>query len=270
MEGTELARSGSDFSKLSNEVVVNEETRKKKIVLDTSVVGTYEINMILEEAKREEIKVVLTTVTIRELKKLRDNDDEQGRDAKFISGEAARDIQGYEEVLIDENGESPDDCIIRYCEENKENVILYSADVEMVLLARAHHIEVYILTKIPNKTNNVQKLVTLAQLRPINDGIYITEYKNSNQLICIYRGDLKFTDGARRLMLNDDIFIANKAVGYFSFTHWQVVNENAENNCRRVYYKRFYNYQELEFPEELTKKALYMDFMKNFRKLYKV
>ena len=80
-------------------------------------------------------------------------------------------------------------------------------------------------------------------------------------IISAMNADMKY-DGAPSARINFyDVFIAKVTTK---------VNENAENNCRRVYYKRFYNYQELEFPEELTKKALYMDFMKNFRKLYKV
>lgn len=75
-------------------------------------------------------------------------DDADGKAAKKMLAIAAENPNTFIGVKIDEKLGKTDDCIIKYCSDNKNNVLLYTSDKEMVLNARMAGVQTEYLKKI--------------------------------------------------------------------------------------------------------------------------
>ncbi len=117
----------------------------KKYVIDASITGIKSLRDDISKICATKSKIILTSTTIKELEKMQKFRDTDGIDARYILAVAAENSTSFETVLIDENFGIPDDCIVHYCAENKESVILLTSDKTMALKARMYDVQVHYL-----------------------------------------------------------------------------------------------------------------------------
>lgn len=126
----------------------NVPKRTAKYVIDASITGTKDLKEKIYEII-EKNSIILTSVTVKELIKLEKFSDCPGMDAKFILGLAAERESNFLNILINEEFDKPDNAIIAYCAENKEDVILLTSDREMTLNARMRGVKVEYIKQTP-------------------------------------------------------------------------------------------------------------------------
>lgn len=259
-------------------VVATNETSKETVnkenhirfVIDASITGIENLRDKLSKICYTKAKLVLTSITIKELEKMQTFNDVDGNDARYILALAAENSSSFENVLIDETLDTPDDCIIKYCADNKESVTLLTSDKTMALKARMYAVQVEYFKQSKNTTNanNYSKTIqsrnskirTLIPANRIGNQLLISNFHTRNMSICVCSNGLEYTDGIRELKVGDDVFIATKKVGYITFAHYKMVSLYAENNCELIYSKRLYDYSDLDVP-----KAAYKAFLKDFK-----
>ena len=107
-------------------------------VIDASVVaGTedFDFTKWFTQISKTNDKVLITSITLREINNLQNISDYRGESAKYVMSVLAKNPKHVKVVLIDEPFELPDDNIIKFCSANKADVILYTADKDMALKA---------------------------------------------------------------------------------------------------------------------------------------
>lgn len=236
-------------------------------VMDASITGIENLKEILSKICLTKAKIILTSVTVKELAQMQKFDDIDERDACYILALAAENNETFKSVLIDETLDTPDDCIVKYCADNKENVTLLTSDKEMALKARMHSVQVHYF-KQTQAHKNAKTILhantairTLIPARRIGNQLLISNLQRQNQSIRIISNGIEYSEGTKELKVGDDVFIATKKEEYSTFVHYHVISLYAENNCEQVYSKRFYNYDDLDLLE-----ARYKSFMKDFKK----
>lgn len=238
-----------------------------RVVIDASITGIDGIIDTLERLCSADGKIVLTSVTINELEKMQKFHDRDGNDARRILAMAADDSAHFDCILIDETIGTPDDCIIKYCADNKETVVLHTSDKTMELKARAHGVKTKFLkhsknaptTIPPTSTKRISKLYA-AQKH--GNGLYIHDFGNEFKSIRVISGGIEYNDGLVELKIGDDVYIAAKKYDYVTFAHYKMVSLSLENNCICVYSKRLYDLEEVNnLPE-----AGYKSFMRDFKR----
>ena len=182
---------------------------------------------------------------------------------------AAENSNSFENVLIDETLDTPDDCIIKYCADNKDRVTLLTSDKTMALKARMYAVQVQYFKQTKNSSTNTMprinyptnsKIRTLIPASRIGNQLLISNFHTHNMSICVCSNGLEYTDGIKELKVGDDVFIATKKADYITFAHYRMVSLYAENNCELMYSKRFYDYSNFDVP-----KAAYKSFLKDFK-----
>lgn len=243
------------------------EQEVKNYVIDASITGIKSLREdILDKICDTKSKIILTSITIRELENMQKFRDTNGVDARYILALAAENYKNFETVLIDESLEIPDDCIIKYCAENKEYVTLLTSDKTMALKARMYDVQVYYLKQDKSINNNHivkqsnSKIRTLIPARRIANKLLISEFHTHTMDICVCSNGIEYTDGVRELKVGDDVFIATKKLDYITFAHYKMVSLYAENNCELIYSRRFYDYNDIDLP-----KAAYKTFIRDFK-----
>lgn len=141
-------------TKPAKEVAVEEavnipKDKVKQYVIDASATATEHLPDRLANILASNYKIVLTSISIAEIARIQKVPGITGRDARYILSLAAKSPQTFETVLINETIGEPDDCIIQYCKEHKDNIILLTGDKEMALKARLYGIEVEFREKDP-------------------------------------------------------------------------------------------------------------------------
>ena len=119
----------------------------KVYVLDTSYIESGDFFKEYDRIIKSDAKIVLTTITIYELKKLCAYSygkpiTNTAKKAIKVLKDAVSIEEKFIEVDIHRTTGSPDDAIIHFCEEYKEKAELLTSDKEMALLARAKGIKV--------------------------------------------------------------------------------------------------------------------------------
>lgn len=241
----------------------------KKYVIDASITGIQSLRDTISKICAANSKIILTSITIKELEKMQKFSDFQGIDARYILALAAENFSHFETVLIDETFDTPDDCIIHYCAENKNYVTLLTSDKTMVLKARMYGVQVKYLKH--NQTpkgksftkNSNSKIKTLTPAKRVANKLLISIFYTNTMSLCVSSNGIVYTDGIRELRIGDDVFIATKKVNYITFAHYKIVSLYSENNCELIYSKRFYNYNYIDVPKES-----YESFIENFKKTH--
>lgn len=246
------------------------EVEKIKIfryVIDASIMGTDNIINTLTDFFATGNKIVLTSITIKELEKLQKHHNTFGNDARRILAMAAGDYENFECVLIDEPSEvSADDCIIRYCAENKDDVVLLTSDKTMELKARTYGVKTRFFKQnnIPGITGhayNVRTTYTLYATRKIGNNLYTSVFENAYKSIRVISGNIEYNTGTVKLKIGDDVYIATKKNNYITFAHYRMISLSIENNCQLVCYRRLYDSAEINnLPN-----ASYKSFMRAFK-----
>ena len=249
----------------------NKETTETKsfigFVIDASITGIEDLKTILSKICQTKAKLVLTSITIKELEKMQRFNDVDGNDARYILALAAENSDSFENILIDETLDTADDCIVKYCADNKEKVTLLTSDKTMALKARMYGVQVQYFKQTKNSSTNPRinyptnsKIKTLIPASRIGDQLVISNFHTNNMSICIYSNGLEYTDGIKELKVGDDVFLATKKADYITFAHYRMVSLYAENNCELIYSRRFYDYRNFDVT-----KAAYKSFLKDFK-----
>lgn len=241
-----------------------------KYVIDASITGTVNMRSILEKIQSEDASnIVLTSITIRELKKLESLRDIQGFDATYIMNRALDYPDIYKPVLIDETIGTPDDCIMKYCADNKEKLTLLTADKEMALNARMYGVEVQFMRyertnkeKTPGRTP-VRK-ETLIPAVIINGKLCIARFYTHKMSIRVYSEGIEYNSGIKELKVGDDVLIAKIKETYIVFAHYRMTSLDKTNNCELVFSRRIPDIYKIDSLEN----EKYRTFIKDFRYIH--
>lgn len=276
----EQLRSNAKNTKLKKEAAqANAKKKKSKesitnYVIDASVTGTENIKEALEKILTvKNSKIVLTSITIKELNNIEKYPqtykipkDLQSKDATYISNLAIENADKFENVLIDEIVGIPDDCIIKYCVDNKENVVLLTGDKEMCLKARMYGVHVEYFKKLHDvgeegkHTNATIECKNLWDAKKIGNDLLIYAGKTKNKSICVYSNSIKYETGTRSLQVGDDVYVSVNRDTYVTFAHYRITSLESINNCELIYYKRIYDEKELS----KVANSFYKSFIKDF------
>lgn len=307
-----LEANGYDFEEVKQKLkerrnhnrVVNRKISKepapavrKDFLIDASIVGLAEFEETLNDLKNQG-KIILTSVTIRELDKLQKSLDFVSRNARIILKQAAEDDKNFECCLIDENFEEVDDNIIEYCRQNKKEVILVTSDKVMTLKARMYGIETKYFQQnhnqdetrkykheleepkeeeeissdywkpeeLPNYDMSYDRVSTLYPIKYNRKGERIFYCsKNNKKVSKIFSHGREFRNDCKVLEIGDDIFIATKKQddaykNYVSFVHYQIRNLEEVDNCNVIYFKKIYDFDDFQ----LIEREVYRKFVSKF------
>ena len=253
-------------TKQSETVTSNKNDDISGFVIDASITGIEDLRDILSKICSTQDKLILTSVTIKELEKMQNFKNIKGNDARYLLALAAENYNSFETVLIDETLDTPDDCIIKYCADHKESVTLLTSDKTMALKARMFSVQVHYFkqTKAPTNSKTISntnsKVRTLIPANRIGNKLLISNFQTHTMSIRVCSNNLEYNDGIRELNVGDDVFIATKKTDYITFAHYKMISLYAENNCELIYSKRFYDYNDIDVPN-----SAYKSFIKDFK-----
>lgn len=272
LENAELELKKKKDEEEKAEIIVtekNKETAEKQsftgYVIDASITGIENLEEILSKIFLTNKKIILTSITIKELEKLQTIKDVKSKDARYILALAAENPKSFESVLIDETLNTPDDCIIKYCADNKEKVTLLTADKTMAINARMYGVNTEYFKHTYNSNTNTKqptnsKIRTLIPAKRIGSQLIISNFHTNTLSICIRSNGKEYNDGIRELHVGDDVFISSKKVDYITFAHYKMISTYAEDNCELIFSKRFYDYNDFDVPNQD-----YKSFLEDFK-----
>ena len=253
-------------TKQSETVASNKNDDVSGFVIDASITGIENLREYISKICSTQDKLILTSVTIKELEKMQNFKNIKGNDARYLLALAAENYNSFETVLIDETLDTPDDCIIKYCADHKESVTLLTSDKTMALKARMFSVQVHYFkqTKAPTNSKTISntnsKVRTLIPANRIGNKLLISNFQTHTMSIRVCSNNLEYNDGIRELNVGDDVFIATKKTDYITFAHYKMISLYAENNCELIYSKRFYDYNDIDVPN-----SAYKFFIKDFK-----
>lgn len=232
------------------------ETNQKSAVLDASIVG---FEGLLEYLEQKGV-LIITSITIRELENLARFHDAHGIAARQLLAMAAENPDKVRTVLIAEECETPDDCIIQFAEDNKNDVVLLTSDKTMALKARMFGIETEYLkhgeNAIRNKSRNTLLLASKEAGKMVIHS-FITPFRST----LVLSDGIEYKIGPYELKVGDDVFVGTNKGDYITFSHYQMTALQEQDNCHLVYATRIYKIDKIE---DLPK-ASYKSFMREFR-----
>lgn len=258
-------RKSKKESKTINELEEMVPNVPKKYVIDASITGIKSLRDDISKICATESKIILTSTTIKELEKMQKFRDTDGIDARYILAIAAENSTSFETVLIDEKFGIPDDCIVHYCAENKESVILLTSDKTMALKARMYDVQVHYLKQDIVSNNKPimkqpnSKITTLFIAKRVANKLLISTFHTYTMEICVYSNGIEYKDGVKELEIGDDVFISSKKTDYITFAHYKIISLYEENNCKLIYSRRLYDYNNIDVPKA------YKAFIKDFK-----
>lgn len=273
----------NDNKKAKTEVKQGEQKTSKRakpedkhdflgFVIDASICGIENLQDILSDILAKNEKVILTSITIKELEKLQKFNDIDAKDARHILAMAAENHESFYTVLINETLECPDDCIIKYCADHKDNVILLTSDKTMALKARMYDVETKYYkhndeshySTVQNRAEYpVDKSNTLLAARMIDNKLFIYERNTHYRSVLVISNDIEHTDeGEYELKIGDDVYIATKKPQYMTFAHYHITSLMPANNCKVICSRRIYSASEINS----LPKAQYRTFMRDFKR----
>lgn len=250
-------------------------------VIDASISGVENIKELLLKICTTDKKIILTSITIRELENLQKSITLQGKDARYFLALAAENPKSFVSQLIDETIGIPDDCIIKYCADNKDKFILLTSDKTMALKARMYGVEVQYFKKTNKQTNSkVETLDTNANLVPtstlastnsnirtlfpakkIGNKLMLSDFHTDTRSIRVYSDKYLYNNGTRELKIGDNVFIASKKDDCITFAHYKMISVEATNNCELIFSRRIYDYSKPDLPKIIYKK-FFNDFLR--------
>lgn len=236
------------------------------VVIDASITGISNLEDILSKICVAKSKIILTSITIKELEKLQKFHDVQAKDARHILAMAAEEPQNFHTVLIDETIGIPDDCIIKYCADNKEKVSLLTSDKTMALKARMYGVQTqYFKQEITQKSTfthpTTYSHATLTAVKKSGDKLYITDFNNAYRSILLISNNIAYTDGTHELKLGDDVYLATKKTTYITFAHYLITSLSNINNCKLIYSTRIYKASKIHRLPQAGYRSFMCDFM---------
>lgn len=242
------------------------ETKKElnveRIVIDASICGTNDVIGKLKKICETKGKIILTSITIRELERMQKFADKAGADARRILAMAAIKSDCFESVSIKEIQDTPDDCIVDFCRD--KDVILMTADKTMALKARMYGIQEQFLIQSINTTIKEEGVYTLFATQGVDQeiSIDIDNFKiNKLKSIRVISDNIEYDTGIIKLKVGDEVLIATQKYTYVSFAHYRLIKLDLVNNCEIIYQKRIYNLEKVSFLPKASYKSFLKDFM---------
>ena len=238
-------------------------------VIDASICGSENLQEFLSNLYQK-AKIILTSVTLKELEKMQKFRDVYAVDARHILAMAAENPNVFYIVQIDETLEIADDCIIKYCADNKHKVALLTSDKTMALKARMYDVEtLYLKQKKATNTNftppmeyQPDRKSTLFAARKAGDKLLISDFNTEFRSILLISNNILYKDGVQELNIGDDVFIATKKPDFMTFAHYQITSLSDKNHCKLIHSTRIYKSNDiLGLP-----KAEYKSFMREFKR----
>lgn len=107
---------------------------------------------------------------------------------------------------------------------------------------------------------NNSKIMTLLSANRIGNKLLISNFQTDTRSICVCSEGLEYNNGIRELKVGDDVFISSKKPDYITFAHYRIISLYAENNCELIYFKRFYDYNNIDVPN-----SAYNSFIEDFK-----
>jgi len=260
--GQDMAQKGKVVQAKENDDFAEE------YVIDASIAGCKETPEFLSRCCKTKSKIILTSITVKELEEMQKFHDELGRKARHILAMAAENQYNcFQPVRIDETVGIPDDCIIRYCEDHKDRVTLLTSDKTMALKARMGGVKtLYIRQRSNTNYTNTQAKESYNRKRisfPIK--LIISNFNNNYRSIAlISKGGFVYTDGVHSLNMGDNIYLATKKPEFMTFVHYRMISLSAKNNCELIYHTRLYKEADISY---LPKEG-YRAFMRDFSHRY--
>lgn len=214
-------------------------------VVDASIMQLADADIFLDRLLVTEAKIILTSITLKELDKMQSFEDEQAIHTKYFLARAAREPNLFICVQIDETLGIPDDCIIAYCRQYRNKVTLLTADKMMALKARTYPRPVQVqyfsasdsLDEGKNNSNN-RNVRTLIPAKLYNGKLQIFNFETHTQSICAISNGKQYFSGPFELHIGDDILIATQKSTYITFAHYHLISLNEKDNCELILSKR--------------------------------
>lgn len=242
-------------------------------VIDASVTSVKNIRAVLkkicEDSDLEEFKILLTSVTIRELQMLQKTKDSDGYDARYILNHAIDHGESYRLVQISEDERTPDDCIVKYCTEYKKSVILLTSDKEMALNAKMKDVPVLFFKQQENKNQPKAHngIVSLYPTRKIGNQLFTGEMQTAKRSMLVMTEDGKeYSQNICELHVGDDILIASLKDDCLIFVHYKLISLATENNAQTIFSRRYYATDEIDNLEN----DKYQEFLRGFIKKHNI
>lgn len=249
------------------------ENTKKQVekatdfVIDASITGLSEFKTTLYGLCNSKSKIILTSITIKELENMQKFKDIQSLHARHLLATAVENQDRFSTVLIDETCGTPDDCIIKYCADHKDTITLLTSDKAMALKARMYEVQVAYLKQTEvsdsfskHKCNN--KKVTLFIAKMVGDKLIIPNFTTPYRNTLVISNGIEYTYEISSLNVGDHVYVATNKYGYISFAHYEVTSLSAENNCRIIHSARLYNTSDIQ----KLPKAEYKSFVRDFKR----
>lgn len=265
---TKLQKKSEVATKFNSEPKKSEDKKLEKsmdFVIDASIVGIDCIIDTIKEICNTQSKIILTSVTIRELEQLQKFHDIDANHARKILAMAVGDYEHFKCVLIDESLKTPDDCIIKYCADNKDDIILMTSDKAMELKARTYNIKSTFLKHsnppAPTGPEFDTRAHSLYVSRKVGKKLIVSYFGNEFKSVRIISNGIEYNEGTVELKIGDDVYIATKKKeNYMTFSHYKIISLTVENNCKLIFSNRLYSWAKINYlPEE------YKSFMNDFK-----
>lgn len=236
------------------------ETLCKKVVIDTSLTGVPEIESVLKE---ESAKIVLTQVVIKELSRMQHFEDSDAMRARHILAMPAENEEKFIHELISEEYETADRCILEYCLQNKDNVVLYTADKEMFNFAKVYKVPVKLFRSVSTRESISKRSITFGGAEKIGKDLIVDldKINTSFRRVIVISEGREYSEGIVKFKVGDEIFLAsNKREGYVAFAHYKIISLWKENHCDLIFSKRLYDLGKLDFNYK------YKCFLREFKR----
>lgn len=234
--------------------------QEKSIVLDASVMGVSGIVDLLKGAKE---KIILTSVTVKELAQMQHFEDREAKRARNVLSMAVEEEDRIICEPIDETYENADKCILEFCISNKDNVVLYTSDKEMYIFAKANAVEAKYFKVVDEPKEDTRAMTFFGLCKDGKDLILDIDFFNRPwKSIKVISDGVEYDRGEVKLKIGDDIYLASKKrdSGYTSFAHYKVISLWATKNVRLVLSRRLYDLSDIALSYK------YKSFLRDFKR----
>lgn len=257
-------------------------------LIDASITGSDDFKELFDKIYFQKNSIfILTNITVIELETLKQFNDTSGVNARYILHLASRDEAKFKVAYIDENFPTPDQCIIDYCDKNK-NFILLTYDNAMALLARGKSIKVNIFEKgmfqvSSTKLEHTKEKTTdldSRKMEVVSDNtintffaayrsgghLYIRSHYNSKfkSNVIISDGKMYKNTPFKQLKIGDDVYIIQNFENHINFTHVRIISLEDSNNSMFIFGKNIYDKKEIKELPIANYRMVVREFIKNF------
>lgn len=291
----QLAENRGEFiAKVDLDEIANERTVKDGrvfYVIDTSVASEeYAWLNLIETANQNGDKIVLTTLTIRELDYLQKSAKQDAYGARKLLAKAAENEKDvFVTVTIPERKKLPDDNLIDYCFKSKSNIVLVTSDKVMAIKAREHLKVKYIkketreneVQQLSNTANNsffseeddkkeltqsekeyiLSKKTTTIPANLEGDKLVISVFNTRDYSIRLFTNGVAHDEGPIEVAIGDEVFIATKINKMIRFDYCKIIKLQPQNNAE-VIHREFTSIMKYDVMKNPTYRKFVREFVK--------